>query len=143
MAAVIRDEIAALMVSVRKISAATWRGENVVNNKWTIRSSAWLHDNDSAALLKEVLEEHKLAELAGLLSTCEQAGQQACEELHAQEAAVEQRQAGHRAGEELLAKEAAVEEHPAGQPACEELPAQEAAMEQHQAGHRAGEELLA
>eukprot|EP00873_Tetraselmis_striata_P027340 jgi/Tetstr1/447604/TSEL_034965.t1 len=72
MAAVIRPEIAALTVSVRKISAATGRGENVVN-KWTIRSSAWLHENDSAALLKEVLEEHKLAALAGLLSTCETA----------------------------------------------------------------------
>eukprot|EP00873_Tetraselmis_striata_P006945 jgi/Tetstr1/427209/TSEL_017397.t1 len=71
MAAVIRPEIAALMVSVRKISAALRRGENGVNTKWTICISAWLHDNDSAPLLKEVLEEHKLAELAGLLSTCE------------------------------------------------------------------------
>eukprot|EP00873_Tetraselmis_striata_P045915 jgi/Tetstr1/466179/TSEL_010739.t1 len=141
MAAVIRPKIAALMVSVRKISAATWRGENAVSNKWTIRSSAWLYDNESAALLKEVLEEHKLAELAGLLSTSSWA--QACEELHAQEAAVEQHQAEHRAGEELLAEEAAVEDHASGQPAGEEMHAQAAAVEQHQAGHRAGEELLA
>eukprot|EP00873_Tetraselmis_striata_P010165 jgi/Tetstr1/430429/TSEL_020239.t1 len=89
MAAVIRPEIAALMVSVCKISAATWRGENVVSDKWTIRSSAWLHDTDSAALLLQeeaAVEEHP-------------AGQPAGKELHVQEAAVE-----------LLAEEAAVEQ---------------------------------
>eukprot|EP00873_Tetraselmis_striata_P034104 jgi/Tetstr1/454368/TSEL_041275.t1 len=58
------------MVSVRKFAAATWRGENVVNNKWTIRTSEWLHD-DRATLVKEMLEEHKLAALAGMLSLCE------------------------------------------------------------------------
>lgn len=42
-----------------------------MNNKWALRSAPLLHENGCTTLLKEVLEYHKLGELAQHVDSCD------------------------------------------------------------------------
>eukprot|EP00873_Tetraselmis_striata_P037727 jgi/Tetstr1/457991/TSEL_044502.t1 len=63
------DKLVPLMATVRILSPGG-SARTVVNNKWFLRSEAWLDQHDATALLTWILETCELKDEAEQLSTC-------------------------------------------------------------------------
>eukprot|EP00873_Tetraselmis_striata_P014602 jgi/Tetstr1/434866/TSEL_002580.t1 len=63
------DKLVPLMATVR-IPSPGGSAMTVVNNKWFLRSEAWLDQHDATALLTWILETCELKDEAEQLSTC-------------------------------------------------------------------------